>query len=827
MDRERFECYEQFVDQVKYPMVMFEAVSGKVLKINNEAAVMFGKQVERLVIEPRNARVHQEFWQRLHTKKSLFWHRIRLIADETEFAVSGFVNEIIHEGVAVYTVIFETQMQFGGLVLENVLSQAKMVSVYLSVQGDERKTEYVSQNVNMFGFTSTQFYSGDMTIPRMICREDRKHVEHAFYNGKERHADSIVMECRVLTEIRELVPVRISVRYIYNESDNLCALEVLIFDLRDEIYYKRETDYLNQAISKMKSVLYVQNFYHNERELMYISPNATMLGMNVDALQNGLKLPEDYIHPADRDAVFSNIYHAIENGVAELEQTYRMVRDDGKQIWVLNEISLERRSDFGAQVSFLLTDVTEQKMIEQKLAFVEEEIAQAGTPEEQVGISAIDTSSRSTVEFLQNMTRVLNAKAPFYNAVFDLYANRVGEPAGPQERMGMLYDMFERPDFRGLFDDVTTRVVEQMIPIQTTYMLEEQLVQIIFTPILMRDAVRAFWVLVDFEQREISQLAMIASDQAKLANAVGKSMFIDDAIKREENLRKLSNVRLEKAQERNHLISDLLEDLIAKDSANCGKICQKVAVNLNVSYVGIYLQNKETMDVEKYFTWSQNGGEELFFDSVMVDQKMYQSLMNVLSLKKAYVIEETSGIVSYKQFLESLEVDSLMLCPIWLGDDIKGYVVFADEMSGHRFDKGSEQVAKVVAIILSELIYGRGQDSQLRMALEKSFSVYNFMAEAMYVKDNKSGKIVFANVAMNHLFGRELVGVDANQILVNRMQQYQMMDSVRNRIITNKKLVKWQTYLKELNRVMNITEIQLLEDDSGYNVVIMKETNPS
>ena len=44
-----------------------------------------------------------------------------------------------------------------------------------------------------------------------------------------------------------------------------------------------------------------------------------MLGMNVDALRQGNKLTEDYVHPEDRDLVIDSIYQAVANGVAEYD----------------------------------------------------------------------------------------------------------------------------------------------------------------------------------------------------------------------------------------------------------------------------------------------------------------------------------------------------------------------------------------------------------------------------------------------------------------------------------------------------------------------------
>lgn len=44
----------------------------------------------------------------------------------------------------------------------------------------------------------------------------------------------------------------------------------------------------------------VKSISRGHSTLKYITPNARLLGMNVDALMAGNKLTEDYIHPQDR-----------------------------------------------------------------------------------------------------------------------------------------------------------------------------------------------------------------------------------------------------------------------------------------------------------------------------------------------------------------------------------------------------------------------------------------------------------------------------------------------------------------------------------------------
>ena len=131
-------------------MVTFEADTGRVVYMNYEAEVVLGKEVECLRVEAGRTMVKKDFWETLHSRKSVMWHRLRLVADGNEHAVSGWVNEMEIDGVLLYTVLFEAQMVLGSLVLERVLSQAGIVSIHVIKRGQDYRIEFASKNVNVY-----------------------------------------------------------------------------------------------------------------------------------------------------------------------------------------------------------------------------------------------------------------------------------------------------------------------------------------------------------------------------------------------------------------------------------------------------------------------------------------------------------------------------------------------------------------------------------------------------------------------------------------------------------------------------------------------------
>ena len=85
-------------------------------------------------------------------------------------------------------------------------------------------------------------------------------------------------------------------------------------------------------MNKIKSLVMVKSISRGHNILKYITPNARLLGMNVDALMAGNKLTEDYIHPQDRARVIQNAKNVLKSGGSDYEDEYRIVDDYGCQM---------------------------------------------------------------------------------------------------------------------------------------------------------------------------------------------------------------------------------------------------------------------------------------------------------------------------------------------------------------------------------------------------------------------------------------------------------------------------------------------------------------
>lgn len=684
MKKECMENYKQFGQCIEYPMVIFEAESGKVQYMNYEAEIILGKQ-EYVLLQPARSMLEDDFWEELHSKKSLIWHRLRLLAGEREHIISGFVNEKIVGQTVVYTLMFQAQIQLGSLTLERVLNQAGIVSFYMVKKGEENGIEFISKNINMYGYTQVQFYDGSITPLDIIWEEDRKSVKEMIRREAAKHTQDYRIETKLITESRQLVPVRLQIHFVYNEYGMYSGLEVLVYDMRE-------------------AVLCDQN--------------------------------------ADREELSSNkVYHTIA---------------------------------------------------------IEDEKTRAS---------------------LQEMTEVLNAKASYYNVVMNVNGDMLTKPIGPMVNMGRIYDMLERPEFQDKFREVSQRIENQRIPITEAFVLGEQKIYAVFAPIIIQDQVLAYWVLVDFESNEISVLGDLAGSQAKLANNLIRSFCKEEITKAEKEKHKRMATQLQKEQAGKELYREFMQAVRVKGLDAIVEICQKTANFMQLPYVNVYVKNNNS---SKYTVWQSQNYE--IAKKMELSQPEFQHLREIACGKQKLLICKDSEDAFLRGLVLCAGVECMMICFFdWMNEE-QGYVVF-NGIDGKN--PGMAQVIQfgvLITLLVSGVFFENEQKNHFEKELQSMIQIYDYLEEVVFVRNNKTDTVAYANKKSKQIFGEDIVGAKASDILSDEISRYKEIGSIRNHFVTNKKVTKWQTYMKKINQIMNVVEISMDTFQGEYSLIILKNS---
>ncbi len=829
MDSKRIDIFKEFASYIEYPMVVFEAESGKVLDINDEAKQLLGNDVKNIHIEPGRVLTKRDFWNMLKSKKSLIWHRIRMVTDGNEHLVSGMVNETSVDGVLIYSVMFELRadMTIGSLTLERIVNHGRIIAVHVSLDEDgKRHVEYASQNITQYGYSRVELYDNGMMLEDMICPEDVENLEEDMKMAVEQQMDESSHECRILTVEKDLVPVRMLIHYNYDDNGVLTDYEVLALDRKEELKKRDENQYLSDAMSKMKSVVIVKSFQAGRRILKYISPNANILGMNVDALRQGNKLTEDYVHPDDRDLVIDSIYQAVANGVAELDNTFRIVRDDGKMVWVEAHLTINRISDGEAEVAFLVNDITEQKEMEQEVANMimasEEKLAMS--VEYQKTDVHKDHDIFEVGSRLQLMAESVGVYAGYYIVALAEDGRLLTNPIGPAKNMGVFYDIVERPEIQVKINEIREQVKIQKISKSVDIDLAGIPVRMTFAPIIVNEAVKAFWVLAAIDGEGIVEMGDMIEAQWQLASKIVNDFYEKDRIEEAIKNKKLTEFKLKREKQERKVLQELLNIALKEGEAGLGEMCQRIGMYLSVSYIGIYTENRETENAGKYFIWTQTDDENVFFD------RMELSVSEIKEIEK--LTEEKSGISatirSKKPFMaELLHNSNMKFIAIEImtpGVDAGGYIAFGDPSREEKFDKNEQYFVATATKLIQQVVFQKQYVVKKDTIREGFLETYDHIRDAVFVKNNETGEIIFANKAMDKLFGYSLVGIKAQEIVNDQLEQYRQISGIKKRFIANNKVSKWQSYLKELDQIMNVVEIKLnVFTTADLSLVILKK----
>lgn len=181
-----------------------------------------------------------------------------------------------------------------------------------------------------------------------------------------------------------------------------------------------ENKYLRKAIEKTKYIVLVKRYIIDMpgSSLVYVSPNASEIGMNVEMLNKGMKLSEDYIYPSDREMVMKTIHNAIDNRVQDYVHEYRMVGDDGvlRQVRVNICIEVVSEEENTYEVEFYIRDISaekeEEKQAEIKRAIEEPNRRMQISPTGSLVISKLDNPGM--IPQIQKMEMIMSG---FHNSL--------------------------------------------------------------------------------------------------------------------------------------------------------------------------------------------------------------------------------------------------------------------------------------------------------------------------------------------------------------------------------------------------------------------------
>lgn len=587
-----------------------------------------------------------------------------------------------------------------------------------------------------------------------------------------------------------------------------------------------ENMYLRKAVEKAGCVVLVKTCNVKERNsrLDYISPNAGMLGMNVELLYKGMKLSEDYIYPEDRAKVMTTLVNAVADGVEDYVHEYRMVGDDGQLHYVSNEICLsDKKGDT------ITIEVYMRKTSEGFEGKGREEKYQTGADRER---KQPDVADDMDTELASDDIRTLMQAFADTAGLYSVYVNYEGKvifaPTGPAANLGDFYDLFEKPAYKEYYRQIKQVMLEKNRP--TVLEREEGGDgRISAAPVYMQDEVKGFWILGSYTEEETKQLEEVCRNQWAVAKVISKYLYNSKMIEVESAKARGANAKLEQELARQHIANAALNKINSKLINSADQVVretvQDVGLHLDVDKIFIYtygMEREGTYSMRHY--WDVSGGapdEELL---VTLPDRMYIVHDGIKAGGGRYMVDRANMTETSKLNLMRYNFKAVIVYPLYLNTKFYGMLFFADCKTGRVWTKEELRFTQSISLLIQNIIENAEGDDNIRKVNKHLIETYNSFKVGIFIRDAQNGEVLFSNTTMNEMLGYDFTGRDSRDILTNLHDRFDNITGMRKPFITKDKIVNWRSYIQRLDHIMDITEIQMewLKGERASMIIMRK-----
>lgn len=565
-----------------------------------------------------------------------------------------------------------------------------------------------------------------------------------------------------------------------------------------------ENIYLKKALAKVGCVVIVKTCGKQGRKskLEYISPNASTIGMNVELINKGLKLTEDYIHPEDREKVITTVKEAAKEKLESYVHEHRMVGDDGSLFHVSNDICITEETEESFKIEMYIMPVQNKS-----------ELASSMPEAETHDFEKLDYSSMGENKILESCINMFAKLTQLYSTFVDLDRKILVPPVGPDTNLGDFYDLFEKPAYKEYYKSIKHNALSNKTPV---IMDREEggFGKICAAPIYVNGEVAGLWILGSYTEEETEKLKSVYNMQWLLSDMIAD--YLDKYLRSSIESAKArgAGVKLREELARQNIINEALSKVAGRlvDSVDqvISETMRDIGVNMDVEKVMLYLAAKGHPD--KYVLnnyWDAGGdapGRELKFG---IQRRGFAVLNEFRSGKDQFVIDSTNMTEEFKLGLMHYGMRAVIVQPIFINDEIQGMLLFAECKSERVWTKEELRFSRSITLVIQNMLNNAYGDDNVRNVNKHLIDIYNAFKVGIFVRDAHTGEVLFSNKAMDEMLGYDFKGRDSRELITDLHDRFDNIAGMRKPVFTKNKETSWRCYIQKLDAIMDINEIKM------------------
>ncbi|MBQ8982391.1 MAG: PAS domain-containing protein [Lachnospiraceae bacterium] len=823
MGKLRLESYQEFAKRIEFPVIAYHADTGEIIIMNYEAKLILGQKTTHVKVKLNQESDTEDFFTRLHDRRSMISHQMILSNDQREYAIEGIVNEFDVDDQNYYMILFDMRSLNGdgNHMLERMVDESKVVFSHVTFRnGYEMKVDYMSHGIHQFGYTPVEFYQGRIRFRDIIHPDDLQFVLDAWADSAENKKETDSLEYRIVTESRKVRTVSSSVRFAFDDYGNTVGMDLVMYEITSEKEERKEIRYLRDALEQSRSVAIDLRLTGEESELQYISANAVQFGIDVEDVRVGRKRLEDYVYVDDQERMKDLIRNAGNSDAVDYSYQCRILGEDGILRWVTFYLHVKHIEEGVLDLELLLHDITTEKQREEKLIRNQKELEDRLL---YVKTAQVETSKWTFDDVIPkvDVDKYLQVYAE-NNQIYAAGVNPEGElitkPAGPMFRLGEFYSILERSENIRRIKEALSKIDEEhkYCLLNLAEGSQDQLMAIV--PVVLDGRVMAGAIIAGLGEEMVIRVRNSAESFEEFTSLLSRARFDNRRLKADARKSRLAEESMRKELEGQMILSQAFAHMRNDANVTLQEIIEKSCELLHLSAMAIYFNEPEQETYTCLAKHITNPNPNWDFE----DQSWRVTELcktNVEVKQGRYVMsgaeEEYESILI--GMMSAIQAHSIMVYGVRMHHEIRGAVVFATDEE-RSFSEQEIAYGKDVAHIVQGILYRNESRSNMSVVTNELLNSYNYMKECVFIKDVHSGKVLFANDAMENLFEVDVTGMDSREFLSEPVPTY-----TREGVLPAGNF-KWQSYIKRINKIMNIQELSIeWINGKDARIVIMRE----
>ena len=575
-----------------------------------------------------------------------------------------------------------------------------------------------------------------------------------------------------------------------------------------------ENRYLRKAIEKANFVVLVKTYdlQQQSSKIEYVSPNANSLGMNVELLNKGMKLPEDYILPEDRGLVNKTIQQAIEKNISDYEHRFRVVGDDGKLRNVSVNISIEKEEHLH-HVEYYIKELaahTSESGQKRRRSSSESFVNLAVLQEHEK-----EATNPAMIPHVQKAQEIMNGFAMLthlYSVFVDPDGRVLTQPVGPATNLGDFFDLFEIPTYKEYYKHIKETVLESDEPI--VFDREEGgYGKLCAVPINLGDKLQGLWILGSYTPEETERLNEVKELHWNAGNMLSEFLYQSSnlIVESAKSIGAGKKLREELARQSiiNSALSKINSKLVENEEQVIGETIREVALHMDLDRVCLYTFHKDNPQeyvLRNFFDVAGEApGHELL---TLLPERMFLVLDAIKKGDGCCMLDRSNmnqkDIINLMRYNMRAEI----AYPIYLDEKLYGILMFAECKSERLWTAEELRFTKSISLLVQNMIENADGDKNVRNVNKHLIESYNNFDMGIFIRDAYTGHVFFSNKTLNDMLGYDLTGGDSRKILTDLTDKFENVNGIKLAVL-ERRISNWRSYIPALDSIMDITEIPI------------------